>query len=41
VYARLFSAAAWAAPQAGQTNPSGQRRSNKKAAQLASSENAD
>ena len=38
--ARLFSAAARLAPQTGQTKPSGQRRSNKNAAQRASSGNA-
>ena len=37
---RLFSAAARRLPQAGQTKPSGHRRLNMKAAQLASSENA-
>ena len=37
---RLFNAAKRLAPQAGQTKPSGQRRSNMKAAQLASSEKA-
>jgi hypothetical protein len=40
VYARLFSAAARSLPHTGQTKPLGQRRSNKNAAQLASSENA-
>ena len=39
VYARLFSAAARCSPQPGQTKPFGQRRSDKKAAQLASSGN--
>ena len=37
VCARLFNNAARPPPQAGQTNPSGQRRSNKNAAQLVSS----
>ena len=37
---RLFSAATRRLPQAGQTKPSGHRRLNIKAAQLASSENA-
>ncbi len=37
---RLFSAATRRLPQAGQTKPSGHRRLNMKAAQLASSENA-
>jgi hypothetical protein len=40
VCARLFSAAARPAPQTGQTKPSGQRRSNKNAAQRPSSGNA-
>jgi hypothetical protein len=38
VCARLFSNAARPPPQAGQIKPSGQRRSNKNAAQLVSSE---
>ena len=37
VCARLFSRAARPPPQAGQTKPSGQRRSNRKVAQLVSS----
>src|ERR1700693_1464580 len=37
---RLFSAATRRLPQAGQTKPSGHRRLDMKAAQLASSENA-
>jgi hypothetical protein len=37
VCARLFNNAARPPPQAGQTNPCGQRRSNKNAAQLLSS----
>ena len=37
---RLFRAATRRSPQTGQTKPSGQRRLNKKVAQLASSENA-
>src|SRR5271169_6109561 len=37
---RLFRAATRRSPQTGQTKPSGQRRLNRKAAQLPSSENA-